>query len=1164
MFTINGKHVTLNADEDQQTRKDKIALALGTLPPLLANIPTNITNGGVYTIESPIFYLEDETIKIRTANDEPIAYGEAEGGASGALSPELLKRLYIVAKIESTVRDFGPMGAQHAVAVAIMDLAGEFGPAIDDMAERIWQQRHITINQFKSMIEDSRKRIAQQKSIVDAWKGVEPVFDASSFVLEKVKQQTEVPNSGSKTDLMVFDAVKLNNVIVGCFYQELIKYHPAHTELVSEYLNQDKKISKKLKASNTVKLMINLKELNIPNLRVKYKMINIFVDDRTIMFTVESLINQPNITTNLKKLIKNVFADMGDLEAYNRREEKELFYGSYLAHINIPLVVLKDLFTNDPNIYKIGYINESAMINTRKNSLNIFIKGNGAREDAGVSIIDKVNTTFVKLKKIPGGADFQATVDSNITTVNKILQYASAKVKPIIKYYQTYIVVNVEESGEVGATPRHEGGSAPRGEVKAKSLSTRSRKKAKDESGFRGILAKNRQLAPDLFIPKYTKSCSKVPLLIPLGPDPRLSEENQSSDEHVLRFPIYGETEPRSYKCPYPDAKYPGLQKNKLPNKNVFPLVPCCFKLPQNNKPNFRAYYNREEGQEQAEQRINADEIGKTVAILAPKRIGVLSPRVDKLLNYITGYRFYRYGIPLSPSSCLFVLNMVTNNTQSEQHIRSELAKRADLCKGAFSSVSTREIAQRIVDPNTYISPRHFKGALEDYYQISYILFSLGQDDFSTYPSKFIRFICPLRKRVVFMIEHETEEHVELIIDEEVKAHVNKKHRRPVFALARDNSSVKKIFSLFKERFNYTLYDIDNKGFVNLTTTKDAMFYLYPWEQSSPNGRVVTRANPQNQYIDCYGQTRLVEFTYEGVSFVGQFHPLPCLELDARKLAHFAPINGRLTTQQRQMLEQAFPWLNIYTTKLDVSTDYTHPYHRFKQTKRMAEYILWIACHVYSGFYLRERLSVDEWVSEHTRVVEDFSYAGVTIRPVFVVSEVMVDGKFIFSSAKLQERVRFNLGLISSFEFRVYATNVYHSFFKDVENFNVAYPAQLALTKQSYFQRTREPHVLNILSTAGVQYLRPNTLYFIRDLFGHYSNVLCLFVSSIEELVQTAKRLSPRYWNVTLDETLMNVTVFGQEAAQRYSIGNVEPAIDIIAINVAGTWFYGILLPDFI
>lgn len=1175
MFSVNGKNIKLSSNDTLDSLRGKISIVLGTLPPLLGKIPNNVKNGGKYTIEDPIFFMDNNTIKIRKHDDEPIKWIDINQDEIGSLDPGFLKKLYIIGKVQLTIEEFGDIRSDQAVGFAFFDLETELGQS--EVDENVWLSRTTTIQTFKDMLSENLKNITKINKTIDTWDRVKPTFVTSQFVMNKINHQTEIPNSFHQNELMVFDSIKLNNTVIACFYQEMVKYNPDYIHLIDDYLNQDKILSKKLKASDIVRIMITI---NVPNSRTKYKMINIFVFKETITLSIETLLNTvctsrtcdteiPDLDTtlrsnSLKILIKNILIDMGQQEAYTQRKEKEFFYGSFSAAINVPIVVLKDLVTNDPNVYNISYINESALINTHKTNLNIFLKNNGPNEaskgrlyDIGVGLFERSDTvgTMVRLKKIRGGSDLKNKIDANMVIVNKILQYASGKVDLILKYYQKYINLKVEIQ--------------PLTEI---------------------IQEKETMLkvqAPEIFLANYTRLCNKPPII---------SEDLESDPSLTLKFPIYGESEPKMYKCPYPDYKYPGLRENtKLPNKDIFPFVPCCYKRPQTTSKNFKAYFN----QEVHEQRINAGEIGKTLKILSPKRIGALPHKINKLLNYTTFTKFFRYGVPLSPSSCLDVLNMVTGKHQSNQIIRQELAKRAELCKGEFGTLSIKEITKKIMDPTTYINPRYFKGALEDYYQISYILFSKDEDDFSTYPNRFIRFICPLKKKVVFMVEHEGQEHVELIVDEETLTYVNRSGKTPIFWFEKGDSQVKKIFSLYKERFNYILYDIKNKGFVNLFGSERSKsddevgenhpFQIYPWELISPNGKIIKTVEPLNQYADSYGQIRLVEFQFKGLKFVGQFEPLPCLKLPIKPLEYFIAINGRLGPTEKETILMDNKWCNLYYSNLNISEGYMSPYSNFKKMKKMAEYILWSACHAYSLFYHNisdfsngsHQPSVDNWIDNYTRVVDGFTYSKVTIQPLIDLTQFMVDSKFIFNSFQFQERIRFNLSLISPANLRSYITNIYHSFFKNADNFKVVFPAQLALSKQDYFQRTRQPYVLNILTTKNIQYLRSNSLYFIKELFGFFPDTLCLFQPSLEKLVEKANQLlyqlgqstqnvgafrygtteepSNRY---TLDETIMNVTVFDQKSIQQYSIGRKEPSINIIVVNINGTWFYGLMLPN--
>lgn len=1122
MFTINGKNIKISSNDTLDNLKDKISVSLGTLPSLLGDIPNNIVDKGTYTIEDPIFYIQDQIVYIRKRNNEPILWNEIFNNYNDEIDQEFLKKLYIVSKIQSSIDDFGMGNENQALQYALFELQNELG----DINESIWTNRNNIIKDFQNMVKEKMENVKKSNKTLSAWETIQPTFKSTNFVINKINHQTEIPNLNKHNEIMVFDSIKINDIVVACFYQDMVKYNPNYKHLINGYLNQDWMLTSKIKASDIIRIMINY---TAPNSRTKYKMINVFVREATITFNIETPIsefNEQKNITNLKNLIKNIIQDMGKKEAYKKSQEKEFYYGSYSSSINISLVVLKDLITNDNNVYTISYINESTLINTRKTNLNIFLKGNRTTEDVGVSLFERPDTvgTFIRLKKIRGGSDLKERINLNMLLISKILQYTLNKIDSILNFYQQYISLNVEVNLFEGQI-------------------------SKDK-----LTVKNQ--VPEIFVSNYTRLCNKPPIIV---------ENVDESDDTVLKFPIYGESEPKLYICPYSDYKYPGLRENtKLINKDIFPFVPCCYQRPQNQRKNYKMYYN----QENYEQRINTGEIGKSLKILAPERLGTLPPKIDKLLNYKTNIKFYRYGTPTSPSSCLNILNKVTNNKNSEQFIRRELAKRAELCKGECVSLSIKEIAEKLLDLKTYINPRYFKGALTDYYNLSYILFSKDKDDFSVYPNKFIRFICPLKQKVILLIEHEEAEHVELVVDEETSTYVNKQGKSPIFIFDKGDAQIKKIFSMYKQRFAYILYDIENKNFTNFLTTTDNdenfdqsnTFQIYPWEYVSANGKILQIIEPLYQYVDSYGQTRLIEFNYNNLYFVGQFTPLPCLRLPIKPFEYFISVNAKLQPQQIQTITKTFPFIQLYRSTIETFETYTSPYYKFRNFKKLAEYILWAACHVYCVNSLETGISVDDWIINHTQVVENYTYSRVTIKPIFDLSELMINNKFIFNSLEFQNRIRYNLSLISSMKKKFYSSNIYHFFYNDITNFNVTYPAQLAMTKKEYFQRTREFYTLNILTTKNIKYLKTNVLYFIKNLFGYDFNKICLFGSSLDDLISTAYTFLNQI--VTIDETIMNITVFEQETIHLYSIGQTEPSINIILINVNGTWFYGLIFPN--
>lgn len=1121
MFTINGKKITLSSNDTLDSLKGKISSALGTLPALI-EIPNNIVDGGNYIIKDPIFFIgQNDLIQIKKENNEPITWEEVK---KVNFDQEFLLKLYIITKIQLTIEEFGSGNEQQGLQFALFELQNELGEEFD---EKIWNQRTSIVKDFKNMVIKNLESIKKQNIITNAWDLVKPNFKSTNFIMNKINHQTEIPNISKLNELMVFDAIKLNDPVIACFYREMIKFNPEHKHLIDAYLNQDWVLSSKIKATDIIRIMITY---NVSNARIKYKMVNVYVEQDKIIFNIETLIHEvvlqfnQEVTLNLRNLIKNILNNMDLKEAYKQHKNREFYYGSYSSPINVSLVVLKDLLTNDPNVYNISFINESALINTRKTNLNIFLRGSQTtgNTNIGVSLFERPDSvgTFIRIKKIVGESNLNQRIDFYMGKINKILQYTYDNTANIVKFYRQYINLKVDTNPFIEQDRKDE------------------------ESTLKAQV-------PEIFLTNYTRLCNKPPVLLPTTTD-ITDVDNLSKSNTVLKFPIYGETTPRLYTCPYPDYKYPGLRENnKLDNKDKFPFVPCCYQRPQHMSKNFRVYYN----QEVQAQRTNAGEIGKSLKILAPERLGVLPPKIDKLLNYTTGNKFFRYGVPQSKSSCLTLLNKITNNHESEQTIRLELSKRAELCKGEFNT-TVSEIVKKIKDSSVYINPRLFKGALEDYYQISYILFSKDKDDFSVYPNKFIKFICPLKKKVILMIEHEDIEHVELVVDEETSNYVNRHGKRPIFTFEKNDSQIKKIFSLYKERFNFTIYDVENKQFNVLA---ENTFQTYPWEYTSANGKVVKYIEPLNQYVDSYGQTRLVEFINNNIKFVGEFEPLPCLKLPIKELNYFKKCNDRLTPQQIHDLENKFKFLKIYQTNLDMSKNYTSSYLNFKKSKKIAEYILWAACHVYSTANLKTGISLDDWIEKHTMVVNNYTYSNVTLGPIFNISELMVKNKFIFSSLEFKKRIRYNLSLLNDNNLKLYTTNIYHSYYNDRTNFKVEYPTQLALTKQEYFQRTREPYILNVLTLKNLKYLKLNTLYFIQDLFDYFKNILCLFLPSLEKLVDAGWYFNEQ--KITLNETKMYVSVFDQENIRNYVLGHKEPSVHIIMININTEWFYGLILP---
>jgi hypothetical protein len=1036
---------------------------------------------------------------------------------------DFVRNLYIISTLTEEISEIesdqvDDVGDQ-ILKYAFFTVEGEIAdPKVN--VESVWLNRDDTTKTFARLVLQENAEKEFENQVKTSWNMVKPAFKSSSFVLVKIKHETEVVNDRKATKLMIFDSIKLISGIIGCLYLDFIKFEPKTSDIFRNEVSHSS-------PSEDIKVMVKLPFKKI-------KVIKVVVTDKLLTFKFDTMINDTSEVGSLKNVIKNILSDVAKLGYVAPKPsfaEQEFYYGSYTITVTVPNTVLKELITNDLNFREMCYINESALINTRKSSINIFFwssflrnSGIAATGDVPVSLFEKLTgETLLKVKKIPGGPDLETVVGLMVDILNKIFQYSYNMIANVSLYYRDYIPgLNLE------GTISNAEADIPVGGVPLKTA------------------------APDIFLPNYTRLCGKPPVIA--------FEEVDGA----MKFPVYGESDPKFYKCENPNYSYPGLIKNRLDNRDKFPYLPCCYQKPQVKSRNYVTYFEK---QPVEDNRVNSGEIGKTTAkILASKRIGSLPPKIDKLLLYTTGVKFYRYGVARSKATCLNILNMVTGKNESESAVRAQIASRVDLCANELPpGKEARVVKTDLLRSSEYVSPVLFKRALEDYYNLSYLLFSLTDDDFRVFPNVDIkRDDITLKSTIIFMIEHPTMEHVELIVDEDTVNYVNKKTSQPVFKYDIDDQIVEKIVDQFRQRFDHVLFDTRRENF----QTPSASF---PWSGDSS-------LTPLYMYLDENGQSRLVEFhvNVSGDRFVGQFNPLPYLKLPSKNLLYFTRVNPKLSTLKVEGLKKKFPWLKLYFHGDYQPTSDCQTYMKeFKSAKRMAMYVLWCACHVYGQAYLRSGVTVDEWIQDWCEVVERFDYSSVTVGPIYNIKELTTrDGKHVFGSIEIRERIRFNLGLLSLSDLTTYAEeDKYHLFYKDIANFqSLSIGEKLALSKKEYFQSINKPYTINILTTENVRYIKADVMYFIKDFFGSvaYRNSMCLFCLSFDRVVEASKAMSDH--PIVANVTPLSVTMFqpGQDDGVCYSVSGgagseaSDKVQEMIVVKVNNTLFYGLVLPAFL
>ena len=169
--------------------------------------------------------------------------------------------------------------------------------------------------------------------------------------------------------------------------------------------------------------------------------------------------------------------------------------------------------------------------------------------------------------------------------------------------------------------------------------------------GLKGL----RAIEPEIFYPTFTRKCTNPPIVV---------ERAKKKKNQVMLSPTKGEIGrngekilPRLYTCATEAHKYIGLRENDLPNKDLFPYVPCCFARDQFTRAGsgYQVYfldkYKKQKKQNVIEQQVdeyvirmpNGDieqnpninvefnEIGEAI----PGRLHGLPPIVDRFFQLI-------------------------------------------------------------------------------------------------------------------------------------------------------------------------------------------------------------------------------------------------------------------------------------------------------------------------------------------------------------------------------------------------------------------------------------------------------------------------------------------------------------------------------------------------
>lgn len=259
-----------------------------------------------------------------------------------------------------------------------------------------------------------------------------------------------------------------------------------------------------------------------------------------------------------------------------------------------------------------------------------------------------------------------------------------------------------------------------------------------------------RDLAPDLFVLKYAKECQhkRQPIIIdPSEVDdwkekriPKTQKERQ-----VMPFP---KNDPKwLITCPDDARPYPGVKENiKLPNKDIYPYVPCCFTTDQMGS-RKNSTYKKYLQIDQVERKVGAksDKKISTKKVLSKEKFGTIPASVETITSRYSpnSADMVRYGMIYSKSSlihCVCVAMSDPNyyNKESDEEkeyyvlqLREYISKNVDpsLLKQELYDYPDDEILSILEDGTKFLDPALFYRAIEEIFGINVYVFSDDDTD---------------------------------------------------------------------------------------------------------------------------------------------------------------------------------------------------------------------------------------------------------------------------------------------------------------------------------------------------------------------------------------------------------------------------------------------------
>jgi hypothetical protein len=596
----------------------------------------------------------------------------------------------------------------------------------------------------------------------------------------------------------------------------------------------------------------------------------------------------------------------------------------------------------------------------------------------------------------------------------------------------------------------------------------------------------------EIFVTNFSRRCKDERRPIPI--DEQEAKKLIEQNKKVILFPRDKQDQPplyetdgknqKYYKCENPLFPFPGLQKNNLENKEMYPYLPCCFQENQENSDYYKEYFlnQKKENPDKKQQDIII-----TDKFLDTDTFGTLPINLEQLFNILdpsTEYRYLRLGVSKDINSFLaavmvgcynkppHILNYKNHKEREKQllQIKNDLQNFSPLARQCMYDFTNEQIVENITQNETYFNPIFYIPLLESYFDCNIFLFR--RQDENTIP------ILPRHsqsyyryerndQQSIFLYEHMGSEsdnskypRCELIIKSKIKTTDTEYFFTPDSTVSK---GVKNIFKLLNKSYvlNKQIHEI------KFPILSDSVTLL-------------------SQSIDSYGKTRRIDIQYKNKNATIFTNPIPPINIpeNSNSIIHKLDIKTTL-----ELLETLGASLNSRNAKEitamlgNIQISIPHEPYRLSETpsrlseipfnnseihfserddsllqiynnnKKMARYVTEYLFWTFSNYIHTQKIS-----KINDTVLYDFSNSRIVMKPNFkytivpktfsINSTLMENNKLIISSEEMLKRLMYILKLHTTTDLasiqNYYKRNVISNYYTDITDFQY-FPNQVIL-----------------------------------------------------------------------------------------------------------------------